>query len=174
LIRVLWPEFSPRSTLKRKHDFLIEDERALVLPPLAAFRQLAPTSADARHLAQNRLTAAPLDLLALLARHLDTGALQQLCRFLFDAFAIHQKMCFTRYQAAQCALLRLLLCELHHRPPLLADCVRAQASRILLANEPRNFPARIQPERAARHTECVVRANQYQALFVFVNCTLLE
>ena len=160
--------------LKRKHDFLIEDECALVLPRLAHCRQLAPTSADQRQLARNRLTAAPLDLISLLMRYLDTHALQQLARFLFDAFSVQSKMCFTRYTSAQQDLLCVLQCELKQRPAVFDECVRARESRILLANEPRNFPARIQPERAAEHTACVVRANQYCALFVFVNCQLLE
>lgn len=159
--------------MKRKHDFLIEDERALVLPALVPYRHLQPTSVDARRLAENRLTAAPLDLLQLLLHFVDNVSLQQLARFLFDAYAIQTKMCFTRYAPPQHDLMLVLLNELRSRVPH-NECVRARETRILLANEPRNFPARIQPETAAQHTGEVVRANQFVVLFVFVTCTLLE
>ena len=157
--------------MKRQHDFLIENEGALVLPACLPYRQLQSTCTDPHRLEQNRLTAAPLDLIALLARYLDTGALQQLARFLFDAYAIQAEKCFTRYAPPQHSIMRVLLDELRQRN-LFDACVRARETRITRANEPRNFPARIQPEAAARRTQRVVRDNQFVLLFFFVNCEL--
>lgn len=142
------------------------------MPPLTQYRRVEPAQPDRWRLDQNRLTAVPLDLLALLARYLDDRALQQLCRFLFDAYAIHPRKCFTHYAQPQYDALRLMLDELAQRPPAYNECVRARETRILLANEPRNFPARVQPEAAAQHTRDVVRANPFVVLFVFVNCQL--
>ncbi len=158
-------------SVKRKHEFLVEGERALVLSPLTPYRQLKPSEADPRALAQNRLTALHSDVLAQLLRRMDDATLQQCARFLFAAYAVHPKMCFAHYSPNQHALLALLRGELTQRPVVVV-CERALTSRLLLANAPRNFPARIQPEEATRATEQAVRSNAFAALFVFVNCQL--